>query len=317
MNKIGVLITNTGTPDAPTTTSVRRYLREFLSDKRIVQLPRLLWLPILYGVILPTRPSNAAKLYQRIWTPSGSPMRVIMQKLQYKLRNQLSVPVEIGMNYGNPSIQTGLNNLRQQQVEKIIILPLYPQYSNTTTASTFDRVVAALKKWPSLPELFFHSDYAHNERYIQALAKSIQGQWLSQGASPHLLISFHGIPKSFVKSGDPYQSRCELTATLLATALKMPKDKWTLCYQSQFGYSKWLQPATFDVLAELPKRGIKEVDVVSPGFAIDCLETLEEISLRYKEIFLEQGGQALHYIPALNDTDAHIDMLAHLILEKN
>jgi ferrochelatase len=244
-------------------------------------------------------------------------MRVLMQKLQYKLSTKISVPVEIGMNYGTPTIQAGLENLRQQKVDKIIVLPLYPQYSNTTTASTFDRVISALKKWPSLPKFFFNDDYANNEQYIQALAQTVRDKWLSQGASPHLLISFHGIPKRFVKAGDPYQSRCELTATLLAKTLKLPKNKWTLCYQSQFGYSQWLQPATFNTLTELPKRGIKQVDVISPGFAVDCLETLEEISLRYKEIFIENGGQSLHYIPALNDSDLHVDMLADMILEKN
>jgi ferrochelatase len=307
--KYGVLITNTGTPDAPTTTAVRKYLREFLSDKRIVQLPRLIWLPILYGLILPTRPRKSAELYQTIWTEDGSPLRVIMQKIRSALMDTMSVPVEIGMNYGNPSIKEGLQKLRQQEVDEIIILPLFPQHSHTTTASTFDRVTAAVAKQP----LLIHS-YADHPLYIQALAASVQHFWKKQNAPRHLLISFHGIPQSFVKGGDPYQTQCELTSRLIANALNLPKDKWTLCYQSQFGYAKWLKPSTFDLLTEFPKQGIQDVDIICPGFAVDCLETLEEIAIRSNEMFIRAGGRSLRYIPALNDSDEHIKLLANLAL---
>ncbi|TAK78034.1 MAG: ferrochelatase [Gammaproteobacteria bacterium] len=304
MPKIGILLTNTGTPDAPTPSAVRRYLREFLSDRRIVHLPRLVWLPILYGLILPFRSRRSAHLYQQIWTAEGSPMRVIMQKIQEKLGQKMEV--EIGMNYGSPSIQQGLDRLRAKQVDQVIILPLFPQYSNTTTASTFDRVTHALQQWPALPALHFIRDYADHPSYIRALAQSVHD-------TTHLLISFHGIPERFVQAGDPYRMRCEQTAALLAEALALPKDKWTLCFQSQFGYDKWLQPSTQRLLAELPKRGIKQVEVICPGFSVDCLETLEEIALRGKKTFLQAGGESLRYLPALNDHPSHIDMLVQLI----
>ncbi|RDI42854.1 ferrochelatase [Aquicella lusitana] len=319
MPKTGVLITNTGTPDAPTPRAVRRYLREFLSDRRIVQLPRLIWLPILYGLVLTLRPRRSARLYQRIWQENGSPMRATMQyvasSLQTKLRSLPGeIEVEIGMNYGHPSIGQGLKKLRQKNVDKIIVLPLFPQYSNTTTASTFDRVIAGLKKWSALPDLQMIYHYADNHEYICALASSVQTAWKKQGRPQHLLISFHGIPERFVKAGDPYQRQCELTAHLLAEAVGLAKDEWTLCYQSQFGYDKWLKPSTQTLFGELPERGIKHVDVICPGFAIDCLETLEEIAIRGKETFFEAGGESLRYIPALNENQ--IDMLITLIFSR-
>lgn len=314
--KTGVLLTNTGTPDAPTPNAIRKYLREFLSDKRIVQIPRLLWWPILYGLILPIRPQKSVKQYLRIWTSSGSPMRFFMQTLQDKLSKKMEMPVAIGMNYGNPSIQEGLESLRIQQVEKIIVLPLYPQFSHTTTSSSFDRVKAAIRQWPHAPEMIFSSSYAHNQPYIQALANTILQTWAQQGSRSHLLISFHGIPQRYVRKGDPYQQQCELTANLLANAMKLTPDEWTLCYQSQFGYDKWLKPSTFDVLTQLPQRHIKHIDVVCPGFAIDCLETLEEMVIRGKEVFQAAGGELLRYIPALNDSHQQVDLLASIIHTK-
>jgi ferrochelatase len=307
-NNFGILLTNTGTPDAPTTRAVRSYLREFLSDKRVVQLPRLIWLPILYGFVLTLRPSKSAKLYENIWTPQGSPMRVAMQSLRERLHAKLSVPVEIGMNYGNPSIKSGISLLQNQGVDKIIVLPLFPQYSHTSTASSLDRVLA--------PHAICNKSYADHPDYIAALAASVRESWKTHGKSPHLLISFHGIPERFIKQGDPYQSECEITATLLAKSLQLSPSQWTLCYQSQFGYDKWLKPSTFDLLKTLPERGLRQVDVICPGFAVDCLETLEEIAIRGQEIFHQGGGKTLRYIPALNDTSAQVDLLATLALSK-
>lgn len=314
MTTIGVLLTNTGTPDEPNTKAVRRYLREFLSDKRIVKIPRLIWLPILYGLVLTTRPAKSAKLYQKIWTSQGSPMRYLMQQIRIMLEEHLNEHsddiyiVELGMNYGNPSIQAGLDKLRKHKVEKIIILPLFPQYSDTSTGSTYDRINVTENMLP------IH-DYTNHPAYIDALAHSIQRYWAEKGKPQHLLISFHGIPQRFVADGDPYASQCEQTADLLADALQLSQDQWTLCYQSQFGYDKWLQPATQKLFNELPQRGIKEVDVICPGFAVDCLETLEEIAISGQEIFLAAGGESLRYIPALNDSNEHIDMLSQIIAE--
>jgi len=320
MSKLGILLTFTGTPDAPTPRALRRYLKEFLSDKRVVHIPRIIWLPILFGLILTLRPRRSAKLYQEIWTNDGSPMRFTMQKLKSLLQEKLTgtlaqmpILVEIGMNYGKPSIEQGLENLRQQQVDTLMVLPLFPQYSNTTTASTFDRVNLALKKWPALPEIFMLRDYAHHLGYIKALSTTLLKTWKEESAAQHLLISFHGIPKRFVQKGDPYQTRCERTAQLLAEELKLSNEQWTLCYQSQFGYDKWLKPSTQHLFTELPKRGIKNLDVICPGFPIDCLETLEEIALRGKKTFIQHGGNHLRYIPALNDSDLHIEMLAELL----
>ena len=316
-HRTGVLLTNTGTPDAPTTSAVRRYLREFLSDTRVVKIPRLIWLPILYGLILPLRPKKSAALYKKIWTEEGSPMRVIMHKLCDKLQNQFSaddasVYVAVGMNYGNPSIHEGLEKLRAQNIDQLIVLPLYPQYSNTTTASTFDRVCAALQDWPALPAITQFRDYATNPEYIAALAQSAREFW-QQDAANHLLISFHGLPQRFATAGDPYPQQCEQTAALLAAALNLSNDQWTLCYQSQFGYDKWLKPSTQVLLEELPKRGIQHLDVICPGFSIDCLETLEEIAKRGKKDFIAAGGKDLRMIPALNDSDQHITLLTTLI----
>jgi ferrochelatase len=317
-HRTGVLLTNTGTPDAPTTSAVRRYLREFLSDTRVVKIPRLIWLPILYGLILTLRPKKSAELYKKIWTEEGSPIRVIMQKLCDKLQNRFtadhaSIYIAVGMNYGHPSINEALEKLRAQNIDKLIVLPLYPQYSNTTTASTFDRVCAALQDWPALPAIAQFRDYATNPDYIAALAQSAREFWQQHGAANHLLISFHGLPQRFATAGDPYPQQCEQTAALLAAALNLSNDQWTLCYQSQFGYDKWLKPSTQLLLEELPKHGTKHLDVICPGFSIDCLETLEEIAKRGKKDFIAAGGKDLRMIPALNDSDQQINLLTAMI----
>ena len=321
MSKIGILLTNTGTPAAPTQKAVRHYLREFLSDKRVISLPKFLWLPLLYGIILPLRPRQSVKLYQKIWRQDGSPMRVIMQKLALQLQKNLTqkntdMIVEIGMNYGHPSLKEGLNHLYQKKVEKIIVLPLFPQYSNVTTASSFDRLTAALKKWPALPEFCLVRDYKDHEDYIHALALSMENTWEKKGKPQHLLISFHGIPERLIREGDPYAISCEQTAKKLAHQLNLSSHQWTLCYQSRFGYKKWLKPSTHDLLKALPQQGIKKIHVICPGFAVDCLETLEEIEIRGQETFLNAGGESLHYISALNDDHAQIEMLAKIVLAR-
>lgn len=320
-HKIGVLLTNTGTPDAPTTGAVRRYLREFLSDPRVVKIPRLLWLPILYLFVLTLRPRKSAALYQKIWTSAGSPMRVIMLKLRHNLQQKCSasnpeIQIETGMNYGSPSIHDAMEKLRAHKIDQLIVLPLFPQYSNATTASTFDRVMQTLQDWPALPALTLYRDYATHPDYIAALAKAVRAFWRANGESSHLLISFHGLPKRFAAAGDPYPRQCEQTARLLAESLRLAKDRWTLCYQSQFGYDKWLQPSTQMLFRSLPKQGIHDVDVICPGFPIDCLETLEEIAMKGKESFISGGGKQLRFIPGLNDSAQHIDLLSGIILNK-
>lgn len=315
--KTGILLTNTGTPDAPTASAVRRYLREFLSDTRVVKIPRIIWLPILYLFILTFRPRKSAELYKKIWSHEGAPMRVIMQKLRGKLQKAVdadhtNIFIEIGMNYGNPSIHEGLEKLRAKNIDSLIVLPLYPQYSNTTTASTFDRICIALQKWPALPAIQILRNYSSQPEYISALAHSTREFWRQHGRQQHLLISFHGLPKRFADAGDPYPQQCEQTAKLLAAALNLPTDQWTLCYQSQFGYDKWLQPSTQELLVALPTRGIKQLDVICPGFSIDCLETLEEIAKRGKEDFIVAGGTELRMIPALNDSDEQVKLLKHI-----
>ena len=314
MSTIGVLLTNTGTPAAPTKKAVRSYLREFLSDRRVIQMPRLIWLPLLYGLILTTRSSKSAALYQKIWTPAGSPLRVFMNHLATRLEKKVdAVHVEVGMNYGDPSILAALKKFRAKQVDSLVVLPLFPQYSHTSTASSFDRVKAALAKCPNHLSVRYINDYHDHPAYIRALADSVKQTWQQTGAFNHLLISFHGIPERLVEQGDPYATQCARTAQLLAEALQLKTDQWTLCYQSQFGYDKWLKPSTQALFTELPKKGMKEVDIICPGFAVDCLETLEEISIRGNELFKSAGGKTLRYINALNDSDKQLELLAELV----
>lgn len=306
--KIGILLTNIGSPSHPTSKAVRHYLKKFLSDRRVVEIPRALWLPILYGIILPFRARSSAKLYQKIWTITGAPLVTHMQAIADKLTAQLQLPVVIGMHYGQPSIKTALENLRAQQIEKILILPLYPQYSATTTASTFDLVAATLRKWRNIPEIRMVHDYAIDQNYIDALCATIQ-----KVPAHHLLFSFHGIPKRCIKLGDPYQQQCYATVQKITQKLQLEPNQWTLTFQSRLGRAEWLTPYTDKVLAELPKQGITNINVVCPGFAVDCLETLEEIALRGAEQFTHAGGKSFHYIPALNASTDSIHMLEKII----
>jgi ferrochelatase len=308
----GVLLTNIGTPQAPTPIAVRNYLKKFLSDPRVVECPRIVWWPILYGIILPFRSKSSARLYQQIWTKEGSPLLLHSQKIAAKLQTYLQIPVELGMQYSKPSIPSALKKLQANKVSRIIVLPLYPQYSATTTASTFDRIAATLKKWRQLPEINMINDYSSEPHYIKAICHSIQKAWAVQGKN-YLLFSFHGIPKRYINAGDPYSERCHHTAHLIADALQLQSTEWSVAFQSRLGRAKWLTPYTNELLQSLPQQGIKNLHVVCPGFAADCLETLEEIAIRGKEQFLKAGGKSFYYIPALNDSDEHIAALAEII----
>lgn len=318
---IGVLVVNLGTPDAPTPKALRKYLGEFLADPRVVKIPRLLWWPILYGFILPFRPKRSAKLYQGIWTKEGSPLKVFSQQLTNKIQQQLDQQgqyhVVLGMRYGHPSIEAALATLPLEAIERLIILPLYPQYSATTTASVFDGVVKVLQKSNWLPQLKMINQYATNPAYINAIAESIQRHWQQNGQGEKLIFSFHGIPKQFIEDGDPYDSYCRSTAKQIAQQLNLTADRWMLVFQSRFGKAEWLTPYCDITLQDLAQKGYKYLDVVCPGFAVDCLETLEEISVENRELFIEAGGERLNYIPALNDSEQHADLLASIIASTN
>lgn len=315
---VGVLISNLGSPDAPTPSALRRYLRQFLSDQRVVELPRLLWWPILHGIILPFRSRRSAKIYHEIWTAEGSPLVATTAKQaaalqQYFEQQRPDVHVRFAMRYGNPSIEQGLQELKALGATSIIVLPLYPQYSATTTASTFDEVSRVLSTWRWLPELHFVQHYADNPRYIAALASQLQTHIAEHGQPDKIAFSFHGIPKRNFSQGDPYYCYCHKTARLVAEACGLRDEQWQLCFQSRFGRAPWLQPYTDELLAEWANDGKTHVAVMCPGFAADCLETLEEIQIRYRDVFMQAGGKQFHYVPALNDSPAHIDCLAALV----
>ena len=310
----GVLLVNLGTPDAPTAPAVRRYLREFLSDSRVVEIPRAIWLPILYGFILPFRPRKVAEAYAEVWTETGSPLLVNTEALAQALRSALGdIPVAVGMTYGNPSIDSGLEQLLQQDVEHVLVLPLFPQYSSTTTAASFDVLAAAMARRRVIPGISMLRDYATHPGYICALANSVRQHRERSGDSGHLLMSFHGIPKRNTELGDPYARQCEATAQALADELGLQDGQWTQAYQSRFGKAEWLKPYADLKLAELARAGIEQIDVICPGFPADCLETLEEIAQRYAKDYLAAGGKTLRYIPALNGGSEHAAALASLL----
>jgi len=313
----GVLVTNLGTPDAPTPAALRRYLAEFLADPDVVDLPRFIWLPLLYGLVLPFRPKRSAEAYARIWTPAGSPLLIQSQAIAAALSKELTkklgknVPLALGMRYGNPSLPEALIELAAEGVTRIVVLPLYPQYARATVGSTVTRL-----KLLSTPVLACIEGYCNHPAYINALASNVRDYWEKHGRGQMLLISFHGIPKQVALKGDPYADQCAETARLLAAQLKLHADEWQLTFQSRFGKAEWLQPYTDIKLQDLAAAGVKTVDVVCPGFAADCLETLEEIALRYAETYLEAGGHALRYIPALNDCPEHIQALVELVMAR-
>lgn len=317
--KIGILICNLGTPDAPTVKAVRRYLAEFLSDPRVVEFPRLLWLPILHGIILRIRPRRSAAAYAKVWGDDGSPLMAISKRqctaIAAALEERLPgrTEVTLAMRYGSPSIASGLRRLRDANVRQVLILPLYPQYAAATTASVMDAVNAELGTWRWVPALRFISDYHADADYIDALAASVASFRATTGPADHLLMSFHGTPQETFLAGDPYHCQCQATARLLSERLQLDDEDWDLSFQSRFGPKKWLQPYTEESLRQLAAAGKKVVDVVCPGFAADCLETLEEIALQYAAVFTAAGGDKLRYIPALNDRPQHIDALVTLI----
>ncbi|UWZ96420.1 ferrochelatase [Vibrio splendidus] len=311
--KQGVLLVNLGTPDSATPAGVRRFLSEFLHDKRVVNLTRWLWCPILHGVILPIRAPKVAKLYQSVWMDEGSPLLVYSQRQAEKLQKKLEMPVALGMTYGNPSLKTGVEQLMEQGVEDIIVLPLYPQYSGTTTAAVSDGLTKAFKQMSVIPSYRFIRDYYAHPSYAKALAESVRSHWDKNGRADHLVCSFHGIPKRLADEGDIYPQHCEATTKLLAAELGLSEEDITMTYQSRFGREEWLKPYTDETLESLPSKGIKNIDIMAPAFSVDCLETLEEISDQCKETFIEAGGSDFSYIMCLNDRDSHIDMMAELV----
>lgn len=311
--KLGVLLANLGTPDEPTPKAVKRFLSQFLHDQRVVDLTRWIWCPLLHGIILPLRSPRVAKLYQSVWMEEGSPLLVYSKRQQKKLQQRLGVPVELGMTYGTPSLLSGVQALRDQGVEKIIVLPLYPQYSATTTAAVWDGLAKGMKTLRVIPEIDFITDYHDHPLYIRALADKVRTSWSERGQGDVLICSYHGIPKRYADNGDIYPQHCQQTTHLLAQELGLSDQQVMMTYQSQFGKEEWLQPYTDKTMQALPSQGVKKIDILCPAFAVDCLETLEEISEENKHLFLEAGGEAFNYIACLNDSDRHIEMMVDLI----
>ena len=319
----GVMVVNLGTPENPDAASVRRYLAQFLSDPRVIRVPRLLWWLILHGIILRIRPTKVAALYQSVWTDNGSPLMSIsvQQKnaLSKALEQQLgqAIPVELAMTYGEPSLKSAGLKLAKAGVERIIVLPLYPQYSSTTTAAVYDGLAAALKPCPDVPEIIFIRDYWQRPDYIAALKASVEEFWQEHGQPDKLLMSFHGIPQRYEDTGDPYPGCCRGTAKALASALGLSDDQWSESFQSRFGREEWVKPYTDFLLEEWGGNDkINRVDVICPAFSADCLETLEEIEEQNKILFLEAGGKEFRYIPCLNARPDHIAMMATMIQER-
>ena len=317
--RVGILLVNLGTPTDPTPASVRRFLKQFLSDPRVVEYPRWLWWLILNGVILRIRPSRSAAAYRKIWTDAGSPLMIyskgVVAGMQEKLDARLpgAVAVELAMSYGDPSIGDAIDRLLASGARRLLVLPMYPQYSGTTTASVIDAVARKMNKLRWVPETRFINQYHDEPGYIDALVASIREYWLQHGRGEKLMFSFHGVPRKTLLSGDPYHCQCQKTARLVIEALGLNDDEWILSFQSRVGRDEWLTPYTDETVASLGKRGIGRLDVVCPGFSTDCLETLEEIAMQNAELFIESGGESLHYIPALNDRDDHIGFLSDLV----
>ncbi|MCI7908929.1 ferrochelatase [Klebsiella pneumoniae] len=311
--KTGILLANLGTPDAPTPGAVKRYLRQFLSDKRVVDTSRLLWWPLLRGVILPIRSPRVAKLYQSVWMEEGSPLMVYSRRQQQALAARLpDTPVALGMSYGSPSLASAVDDLLAQGVEHIVVLPLYPQYSCSTVAAVWDELARILAKKRAIPGISFIRDYAEHPDYIHALAASVRASFAVHGEPDLLLLSYHGIPQRYANQGDDYPQRCRDTTRELVSALGLPPERVMMTFQSRFGREPWLTPYTDETLKMLGEKGTKHIQVLCPGFAADCLETLEEIAVQNREIFLEAGGKQYEYIPALNANAAHIEMMVNL-----
>lgn len=316
----GILLCNLGTPDAPRPTELRRYLKEFLSDPRVVELPRLLWWMILNLIILRIRPRRSAKLYQSVWTDSGSPLMVYSQGQVKAVKHRLAekygdIPVVLGMRYGNPSMAAAVKELTDQNVRDIIVLPLYPQYAGATTGSTFDAIAKTFTQLRWVPELQFINGYHKSEGYLDALCTTIKRHIEAHGQPDKFIFSYHGTPERYLKKGDPYHCFCHQTTRLVREKLGFDEAQVMTTFQSRFGREPWLQPYTDKTLEQLPKDGVKHIAVICPGFSSDCLETIEEINMEARESFIEHGGEQFHYIPCLNDDPVHIDALVG-VLEK-
>lgn len=317
-NRCGVLLVNLGTPDAPTPAALRRYLGEFLADPRVVEVPRWLWWLVLNGVILRIRPRRSARAYARVWTDEGSPLLSYSSALQQALQQALNeggagAQVELAMRYGNPSIPATVGRMLASGIERLLVLPLYPQYSATTTGSVYDGVAQYFARTRNLPEVQVIRGYHTEPGYLDALAESVRAHWQTTARSELLIFSFHGIPQRYAKAGDPYPEECADTARAVAARLDLDHTQWRLCFQSRFGREPWLQPYLDVTLEALAREGLRSVTVICPGFAADCLETLEEIDMENRERFLVGGGESFHYIPALNAAPAHVAALRGLI----
>lgn len=315
--RTGILLCNLGTPAAPTAAALRRYLGQFLSDTRVVELPKLLWWPILHGIILRTRPAKSAAKYASIWTPEGSPLKVWTEKQAALLRGSLGerqhdITVRHAMRYGQPSIEQELAALKAAGCTRVLILPLYPQYSGATTGSVIDAVCTWAQRTRTVPELRFVNHYHDDPAYIESLKASVLKHWMQHGRPGKLVMSFHGMPERTLHQGDPYHCECLKTGRLLAEALGLQNSEYLVTFQSRFGRAKWLQPYTEPSLVAMAQQGVRRVDVVCPGFSSDCIETLEEIGMEARQAFLDAGGEHFHYIPCLNDQPAWIHALTSL-----
>jgi len=315
--RAGILMVNLGTPEAPTAKAVRPYLKQFLGDPRVVEVPRPIWWLILNGIILPFRSPKSAKAYGKVWTEGGSPLLVNNVRLAEKFSAELAeelpdVSLELAMSYGQPSIQAALERMKANNVQRLLVLPMYPQYSATTTASVFDQVTTWMQGQRWFPELRFINDFYREESWQEAIADSIRRYQSKHGKPDKLLFSFHGIPKRNLQAGDPYHCQCKFSARKIADRLGLDESDWQLSFQSRLGRAEWLKPYTDQTLEELGHAGVKNIQVICPGFSIDCLETLEEIAMEGKEEFIEAGGEDLQYIPCLNDSDTHVAVLKQL-----
>ena len=317
-----MLLVNLGTPEAPTPGAVRRYLREFLSDPRVVEIPRIVWWPILNFLVLPFRPARTARKYAKVWLPDGSPLRVYHERQVQLLRGYLgqrlggAVPVAGAMRYGKPSIAAGVAELAERGCDRMLVLPLYPQYAASTTASVEDALGRALRRRRPKPEVRMVRDFHDHPEYVKAVAKGVNEYWFKHGRPDRLLMSFHGLPKRSVERGDPYQRQCLASAKLIATELGWNDARTLVTFQSRFGAQEWLQPYTDETLARLGREGVGRVDVVCPGFAADCLETLEEIAIEGRAAFLEAGGKDFHYIPVANDRAPWMAALTAVVVDR-